>query len=45
MKRLGLLIVAFIGVAILATLKIRKRPKQPETPPGSWELAEDTKQT
>ena len=41
-KRLLLIVLAFVLVAIFASLKWRKRDAvEPEAPEGSWEPAED----
>lgn len=41
MKRLLLLLVGLIAVAIVAALKIPKRAQQPDVEEGAWELAEN----
>ena len=42
MKKLALLLLAAALVALLASLKFKRSGGAPDSPAGSWELADDT---
>ncbi|MDJ0792348.1 MAG: hypothetical protein QNJ71_10670 [Acidimicrobiia bacterium] len=37
MKRLVLAVIALVLVVVFASVRIRRRPSEPEAPDGSWE--------